>query len=100
MEKPPKTRPSIPVFSTELEEITFWAKHDVVDYFDWDASVEGSFPVLKPSTATISVRLPTAMLEDLKSLANEQDVPYQSLLKVFLAERIAQERLRRRQVRS
>ena len=90
---------SIPAFANEDEEIQFWAEHDVVDFFDWDRSVEGSFPALKPSTTTISVRLPAAMLEDLKALANEQDVPYQSLLKMFLAERIAREREQRRKIR-
>ncbi len=57
-------------------------------------SVPGSFPALKPSTKTISVRLPQALLEELKTLANERDVPYQSLLKIFLAERVARERRR------
>ncbi len=89
-----------PRFASEDEERAFWAEHDVVDYFDWDNAEEGSFPALKPSTATISVRLPEAMLEELKALANEQDVPYQSLLKMFLAERIARERETRRRVRA
>jgi predicted DNA binding CopG/RHH family protein len=57
--------------------------------------VRGSFPALKPSTTTISLRLPKGLLEELKALANERDVPYQSLLKVFLAERIARERHRK-----
>ncbi len=91
------TRP--PRFRTEDRERKFWAEHDVVDYFDWDKAVRGSFPALKPSTTTISVRLPAGMLEELKALANEQDVPYQSLLKVFLAERIAREREARRKAR-
>ena len=91
------TRP--PRFRTEDREREFWAEHDVVDYFDWDKAVRGSFPALKPSTTTISVRLPAGMLEELKALANEQDVPYQSLLKVFLAERIAREREARRKAR-
>jgi predicted DNA binding CopG/RHH family protein len=89
----------IPRFRSEDQERAFWAEHDVVDYFDWDKAVSGSFPALKPSTTTISVRLPEAMLEELKALANERDVPYQSLLKVFLAERIARERESRRKVR-
>ena len=86
---------SMPKFRTEDEERDFWAEHDVVDYFDWERSVPGSFPALKPSTKTISVRLPQALLEELKALANERDVPYQSLLKIFLAERVARERGRR-----
>jgi len=86
----------IPAFRSEDEEREFWAEHDVVDYFDWEKSVEGSFPALKPSTRTISLRLPQALLEEIKALANERDVPYQSLLKVFLAERVARERHGRR----
>ena len=88
-----------PRFASEDEERDFWAVHDVVDYFDWEHSEEGTFPTLKSSTTTISLRLPEAMLEELKALANEQDVPYQSLLKIFLAERIAREREARYQSR-
>jgi predicted DNA binding CopG/RHH family protein len=84
----------IPKFQTEDEEREFWATHDVVDYFDWDNAFDGSFPNLKPSTTTISLRLPQALLDDLKALANERDVPYQSLMKIFLAERVARERHR------
>jgi len=85
----------LPPFANESEEQEFWAVHDVVDYFDWEKAEAGSFPALKPSTATISIRLPEAMLEELKILANEQDVPYQSLIKMYLAERIAREREQR-----
>lgn len=83
---------SMPRFRTEDEERDFWAEHDVVDFFDWEKSVEGSFPALKPSTRTISLRLPQALLDELRAMANERDVPYQSLLKIFLAERVARER--------
>lgn len=83
-------------FRTEDEEREFWAEHDVVDYFDWESSVEGSFPSLKPSTQTISLRLPQPLLDELKTMANERDVPYQSLLKIFLAERVARERSKTR----
>jgi predicted DNA binding CopG/RHH family protein len=86
---------SMPRFRNEDEERDFWAEHDVVDFFDWDKSIEGSFPALKPSTQTISLRLPQALLEELRAMANERDVPYQSLLKIFLAERVARERYRR-----
>ena len=89
-----KKRERAPKFRTEEEERKFWAEHDVVDYFDWGSSVPGSFPALKPSTTTISLRLPQALLEELKAMANERDVPYQSLLKIFLAERVARERHR------
>ena len=84
-----------PRFSSEDEERQFWATHDAVDYVDWSKAVLGTFPELKPSTAAISLRLPASMLDELKTLANERDVPYQSLLKVFLAERIAAERDKR-----
>jgi predicted DNA binding CopG/RHH family protein len=92
------TRKAIPRFRTEDEERKFWARHDTADYFDWGKAVRATFPELKPSTATISLRLPASVLEELKSLANERDVPYQSLMKVFLAERIARERGARRRM--
>lgn len=98
--KKKQAKKPIPRFDTEDDERDFWARHDVVDYFDWDKAVKGSFPALKPSTTTISVRLPASLLDDLKVLANERDVPYQSLLKVFLAERIARERHARRKARA
>ena len=88
-----------PQFVGEDQEREFWAENDVVDFFDWDKAVPGSFPALKPSTTTISIRLPAALLEDLRTLANERDVPYQSLMKNFLAERIAREREERRKAR-
>jgi predicted DNA binding CopG/RHH family protein len=82
----------IPVFKNEDDERAFWSKADTTDYFDWSKARRVSFPNLKPSTATISLRLPQGMLDELKVLANQRDVPYQSLLKVFLSERIAAER--------
>ncbi len=87
-----RSRKAIPQFSNEDEERRFWAKHDVLDYFDWHKAAQPAFPSLKPSTRSISLRLPMSMLEELKALANKRDVPYQSLMKVFLAERIEQER--------
>jgi predicted DNA binding CopG/RHH family protein len=90
------SRKALPHFANEDEEREFWASHDTVDYFDWSKAVRATFPELKPSTRTISLRVPASMLEELKALANEKDVPYQSLMKVFLAERIAQERGSRR----
>jgi predicted DNA binding CopG/RHH family protein len=78
----------IPKFENEDQEREFWAEHDAAEYIDWSKAKRLSFPNLKPSTKTISVRLPESMLEDLKMLANKRDVPYQSLLKIFLAERI------------
>jgi len=84
-------RKPIPAFSTETEERKFWETHDTVDYVDWTRGRWAAFPNLKPSTETISLRLPATLLANLKILANKRDVPYQSLLKVFLAERVAQE---------
>ena len=97
MPKSPLKRPkSVPSFRSEDEEREFWASADSTEYFDWSKARRAVFPNLKPSTATISLRLPQGMLDELKVLANQRDVPYQSLLKVFLSERIAQERGRRR----
>ena len=82
---------SIPKFKTEDEEHKFWAEHDSTEYVDWSKAKRAVFPNLKPSTRTISLRLPQTLLEELKLLANKRDVPYQSLLKVFLAERVESE---------
>ena len=81
----------IPSFASEAEERKFWETHDTTDYIDWSRAKQVSFPNLRPSTTTISLRLPAPLLADLKVLANKRDVPYQSLLKVFLAERVAAE---------
>ena len=86
----------IPTFRTEQEEQEFWAEHDAVDYVDWSDARAVRMPNLQPSTKTISLRLPEHMLEDLKLLANKRDVPYQSLMKQFLAERLDAERRRGR----
>ena len=93
----PKTKnlKPIPRFDSEDEERDFWASADSVDYVDWSRAKRVTMPKLKPSTRTISLRLPEPLLENLKLLANKRDVPYQSLLKVFLADRVDQE-LRRR----
>jgi hypothetical protein len=93
MPKSKRVRP-IPVFSSEQDERIFWETHDTSDYVDWRQARIGFFPNLKPSRATISLRLPVALLAELKALANRQDVPYQSLLKVYLADRVALERTR------
>lgn len=86
----------VPEFKTEAEEFDFWSKADSTEYVDWSQAKRLKFVNLKPTLRTISVRLPVAMVEDLKVLANQRDVPYQSLLKVFLAERLDRERVRRR----
>ena len=88
----------LPHFASEAAERTFWESHDTTEYLDWSTAQQASMPNLKPSTQTISLRLPAAMLADLKVLANKRDVPYQSLLKMFLADRIAGERARTRAV--
>ncbi len=81
----------IPTFKNEDEERTFWASHDSTEYIDWSEAEETVLPLLKPSTKTISLRLPELMLNELRLIANKRDVPYQSLIKVFLKERIDQE---------
>jgi predicted DNA binding CopG/RHH family protein len=78
-------------FKTEDEERDFWSSHDSTEFVDWTKAKRVVLSNLKPSVRTISLRLPEAMLEGLKLLANKRDVPYQSLIKVFLAERIEQE---------
>ena len=80
-----------PKFKNEDEEREFWATHDSIDYIDWSKGKKVVLSKLKPSIKTISLRLPESMLEELKLLANKRDVPYQSLLKIFLAERIEEE---------
>ena len=81
----------IPTFKNESEERKFWKKHDSTEYLDWSEAEEVNLPKLKPSTRKISIRLPESMIEELKILANKRDVPYQSLLKIFLSERIDSE---------
>lgn len=93
---PSKSAPAVPRFASEAEERAFWQETDTTDYVDWSQAKRVRLPDLKPSTATISLRLPEGMLEELKVLANQRDVPYQSLLKIFLAERLAAERERKR----
>jgi predicted DNA binding CopG/RHH family protein len=81
----------MPKFSSEEEEREFWATHDSTEYIDWSQAERVVFPQLKPSTKTISLRLPESMLNELRLLANKRDVPYQSLIKIFLQERIDRE---------
>ena len=91
MAKSKHPRKALPTFTSEAEERRFWETHDTTAYVDWSTARPTRFHNLKPSTETISLRLPAGLLADLKALANKQDVPYQSLLKVFLAERVARE---------
>ena len=81
----------VPRFKTEDAEHEFWASHDSTDYIDWRKARRSTLPKLKPSSQTISIRLPKPMLDRLKLLANKRDVPYQSLLKIFVAERLKAE---------
>lgn len=78
-------------FESEEEEQEFWATHDSADYLDWSQAERVVFPKLKPSTKTISLRMSESMLNELRLLANKHDIPYQSLIKVFLRERIDDE---------
>jgi predicted DNA binding CopG/RHH family protein len=81
----------IPRFKNEDKEREFWAREDSTPYVDWSKARRAVLPNLKPSLKTISLRLPELMLAELKLLANKRDVPYQSLIKVFLAERLEEE---------
>ena len=81
----------IPKFKNEDEEREFWWTHDSTEYVDWDNAELAVFPNLKPTTRTISLRLPNSMLDGLKVAANKRDVPYQSLIKMFLKERLDEE---------
>ena len=87
---------AIPKSKNEAEEFEFWSSNgpraDSTEYLDWSRAGRTKFPNLRPTLRTISVRLPTAMIEDLKILANQREVPCQSPLKVFLAERLEAER--------
>jgi len=81
----------IPSFKNEDEERKFWSKHDTSEYIDWSRAKRVSFPNLKPSVRSISIRLPESMLNELKIIANKKDVPYQSLMKIFISEKIREE---------
>ena len=81
-------RKPIPVFTTEAEERAFWESRDSSDYVDWSKAKRTRFPNLKPSTKAISLRLPVDLLERIKMAANKRDVPYQSLIKVWLSEKV------------
>jgi predicted DNA binding CopG/RHH family protein len=78
----------VPKFSTDEEEREFWAKEDSTKYIDWSKAEIINLPKLKPSTKTISLRLPESMLDEIRTIANKHDVPYQSFIKIILKERI------------
>ena len=81
-------RKPIPAFKSETEERKFWETHDSTDYVDWSKASRARFPNLKPSTTAISLRLPVSLLEQIKIAANKRDVPYQSLIRMWLAEKV------------
>lgn len=81
-----KPRP-LPKFRSEAEERRFWETHDSSDHVDWSKAERVRLPNLKPSTTAISLRLPVSLLERIKVAANKRDVPYQSLIKTWLAEK-------------
>jgi len=85
----------LPRFKSETDERKFWESHDSVGYLDWAKAKQVVLPNLRPSVKTISLRLPESMLEELKRIANKRDVPYQSVINVFLAEEIKRESARR-----
>ena len=78
----------LPRFRSEAQERRFWATHDSTNYLDWSQATRALFPNLKPSVKTISIRLPESLLAALKTLAHERDMPYQSLVKMILADRV------------
>ena len=84
MSKKPK---ELPRFRNDSEERKFWENHDSSDYVDWDTAERARLPNLKPTTKAISLRLPIGLLEQIKVAANKRDVPYQSLIKMWLAEK-------------
>lgn len=78
----------IPTFKSEAEERAFWESHDSTDYVDWSKAERVRFPNLKPSSKSISLRMPLDLLERIKIAANKRDVPYQSLIKIWLSEKV------------
>jgi len=86
MHKPLK---AIPQFTNEQEEQTFWENHDSTDYLDWSQAQSVVLPNLKATTKTISLRLPQHLLDAIKTAANARDVPYQSLIKIWLQEKVS-----------
>ena len=83
-----KQTKTVPTFANEAEERTFWETHDSTDYLDWNKAQSVVLPNLKPTTKTISLRLPKHLLDSIKAAANARDVPYQSLIKVWLQKKL------------
>ena len=87
----PATKPVIkptPEFASEKQERAYWEKHDSTEHLDWSTARKATLPKLKPTTKTISLRVPQHLLDSLKVAANARDVPYQSLIKVWLQEKL------------
>ena len=84
-----KSLKAIPAFNSEAEERSYWEAHDSTEHLDWSKARTVTLPKLKPSTRTISLRLPQHLLDSLKVAANARDVPYQSLIKVWLQEKLS-----------
>ena len=82
----------LPTFKTEAQERAFWEKNDSADYVDWTQGTQVTMPNLKPTTRTISLRLPEMLLDSIKIEANKRDIPYQSLIKAWLADDVKQSR--------
>ncbi len=87
----PKKLKDIPVFKSEDDERLFWATQDSTDFIDWETGEATVLPNLKPTTRTISLRMSESMLNQIRLIANQRDVPYQSLIKIFLKDRIKDE---------
>ena len=83
-----KARKSLPTFATEAEERAYWEREDSTADLDWAKAESVRLPNLQPSTTAISLRLPVSLLEQIKIAANKRDVPYQSLIKMWLAEKV------------
>jgi predicted DNA binding CopG/RHH family protein len=78
----------LPKFKSISQEQEFWRTHDSTEYLDWHQAKQAIFPNLKPSTKTISLRLPESLLNEIRTIANKEDIPYQSLIKILLAQGI------------
>ena len=89
-----KSKNSPPKFKNESEEREFWAAHDSTEFVDWEKAEPAVFPNLKPTTQSISIRLPLTLIQTVKQLAHKRDVPYQSLLKLILEDAVSKETLK------
>ena len=83
-----KARKPAPNFASEAEERDYWQRTDSADRVDWSRATRVRLPNLRPSTTAISLRLPVGLLDDIKIAANKRDVPYQSLIKMWLSEKV------------